>query len=301
MTDQFWNEFNNDWNKKKTVKTTQSIFPVKHDNSLNLKILDLESKINTLTNENNKLKTDNKNYNNKFKTENHILECKNLNLQDEIKNLQIKIKNSEEIIKSLQKSIDDKDKIIENNEIKLKEIEEKELNLKNKEEKLNNLENELKNIINDLEKNVNNDIRIIEPITIKKNILNFTIFDRIEQFDQKLNLISSIESGETISTKNMTKMVHSSWSTAFWRKYYGEDRIELINWIDNLFDDIIIFKRQIDDPEFKDKLKELIFRMYNANENLNKLKETYNNDIEFKNRLDIIYKKSLDFFEDINL
>ena len=321
MNDQFWDGFNQDWSSNKKPKAT--IFPVKTEPDQSSKIRDLQDKILSLTTENIKLKQDTKSLD-RIKTENERRKTENDLYKIEIERIKIenngyektvsmlsvednknktKINSLEKLIKTLQASLENKDKTISilKSDQKAVELTERETNLKLKEEKLTKLEEELKTIIKDLEESHTTDeICIQTNETIKKDDPTFTLTDKLDQFNEKLNLISSIESGETISTKNMTKMVHSSWSTAFWRKYYGEGRNDLIDWINSLFDDIIAFKKQLDDPEFKKKVKTVIYRMYDASENLKNLKETYDNDTIFKEKIDQIYKKSTDFFSELD-
>ena len=224
------------------------------------------------------------------------LQEENEDLIDKLDNLTI-LKNR--IIQDLEEKInlhkieiekwlklkDDNDKLVKD----LESLSERTKNFEEKSKALTELEAELKKIIQ----------KQLEP-EIKKEQLKTNISELISGMRGKLSLISKLNEGDTISPTNMTILNHSSWSTSFLRRWYGEDRVQLLDWLEEIFDEIISINNEITGKELRNKLACLLLEMNDANENLKKLKETYNSDNVFKDRIDTIYNKNLDFFEILN-
>lgn len=62
--------------------------------------------------------------------------------------------------------------------------------------------------------------------------------DVIEELLKKLEILSNIKEGQTISTYGTLAIIeHNAWSTTFWRQYAGENRQKTVNYIKGVLDD----------------------------------------------------------------
>jgi hypothetical protein len=69
----------------------------------------------------------------------------------------------------------------------------------------------------------------------------------ISEVKEKLQVISTLEVGKTYSNTTNTILDHKTWSTTFWRRYYGENRLDSIRAIENIcFAALNILKDQFD-------------------------------------------------------
>ena len=54
----------------------------------------------------------------------------------------------------------------------------------------------------------------------------------MEETIAALTLLAELKPGETISLHDKSVLMHSHWSTAFSRKYRGETRVKLMDWVE---------------------------------------------------------------------
>lgn len=95
--------------------------------------------------------------------------------------------------------------------------------------------------------------------------------DRKQRILSDLKIVSSLQSGQTLSASTMTVIAHGSWSSSMWRKYAGESRKDTISSIKNIFMEAILILET--NPS-----QDLIFAIDEGLKGFNNLKETYQGD-----------------------
>lgn len=97
--------------------------------------------------------------------------------------------------------------------------------------------------------------------------------DNAEYTIDYLKIISSIQKGETMSTSSMRTIDHNSWYSAIWRRIRGENRIETIEKIKN------IYLHYLD--VYRYNPSEILYHsLLLSREGISNLEITYNSDVE---------------------
>lgn len=109
--------------------------------------------------------------------------------------------------------------------------------------------------------------------------------EEIDPIYKDLQLLSQLKPGKTLSTSKMAIIDHSSWSSAFFRRYYGEDRHKTLEKINEILTKALKQAQNMliaQDPQL-DHFVELFQKALTGVETL---RETYDNDAELVKSVD---------------